>query len=232
MKFTRAFTLIELLVVITIIAILAAILLSGVRIVREAARATVCANNLRNLGVNFEGYAQDWQGFYPPANHRWDLPWNTDVYGNNYGKSKQYHDDVWGGSWNFWGYYIARQIFDNQDGTPGQWSSNRWAWMKEASNLRHFQCPNAPIQFAALPDPPPGGIQAKHELICSSYGMNAACLGPYGYPGWASGNTWLGMHASKGADGWPGYGIGVANLKDSFRHQSQFRKSGSTIQLA
>ena len=54
-----AFTLIELLVVIAIIAILAAILFPVFAKVREKARQTMCASNMRQLGLAFLQYAQD-----------------------------------------------------------------------------------------------------------------------------------------------------------------------------
>ncbi|MBN2713411.1 MAG: prepilin-type N-terminal cleavage/methylation domain-containing protein [Planctomycetes bacterium] len=46
----KAFTLVELLVVITIIVILAGMLLSVLSFARESAKATYCANNLRQMG--------------------------------------------------------------------------------------------------------------------------------------------------------------------------------------
>lgn len=56
----RAFTLIELLVVIAIIAILAAILFPVFAKAREAARATSCKSNLKQLGTAFMMYSQDY----------------------------------------------------------------------------------------------------------------------------------------------------------------------------
>ncbi len=58
----KGFTLIELLVVIAIIAILAAILFPVFARAREAARATSCASNLKQLGTAVAMYVQDYDG--------------------------------------------------------------------------------------------------------------------------------------------------------------------------
>ena len=59
----RAFTLIELLVVITIIAILAAMLLPAIGMIRESSRSVTCKNSLRQFGVAELSYSNDWDGF-------------------------------------------------------------------------------------------------------------------------------------------------------------------------
>ena len=64
---TRAFTLIELLVVISIIAILAAMLLPAITMIRAQARSTGCAKVLGQMQLANQGYANEWEGFYVPS---------------------------------------------------------------------------------------------------------------------------------------------------------------------
>lgn len=61
-----AFTLIELLVVVSIIAILAAMLLPAVGMVRDAARSASCQSHLRQVGVAVLAYADDFDGMILP----------------------------------------------------------------------------------------------------------------------------------------------------------------------
>jgi prepilin-type N-terminal cleavage/methylation domain-containing protein len=60
-----AFTLIELLVVIAIIALLAAILFPVFSRARENARRTSCIGNMKQIGMGFMQYAQDYDERYP-----------------------------------------------------------------------------------------------------------------------------------------------------------------------
>lgn len=59
------FTLIELLVVIAIISILAAILFPVFASAREHARQAACMSNLRQIGLAFDQYLQDWDDVFP-----------------------------------------------------------------------------------------------------------------------------------------------------------------------
>jgi prepilin-type N-terminal cleavage/methylation domain-containing protein/prepilin-type processing-associated H-X9-DG protein len=72
----KGFTLIELLVVIAIIAILAAILFPVFAKAREKARQTTCASNLKQLGLAFVQYDQDYDEQMPCGygNPYWGAP--------------------------------------------------------------------------------------------------------------------------------------------------------------
>ncbi|MBS3762748.1 MAG: DUF1559 domain-containing protein [Planctomycetes bacterium] len=87
----QAFTLIELLVVIAIIAILAAMLMPALEQAREAARETVCKNNLRQIYMGIMMYADDYDQhgpFYPYV----DPTYGTDScqYADNFGSPGEY----------------------------------------------------------------------------------------------------------------------------------------------
>lgn len=98
------FTLIELLVVIAIIAILAAILFPVFAQARESARTASCLSNMKQLGLGFKMYAQDYDEKWPmgtyPGPRNWEV--NLDVEGNQ----------GWNDCGGFW------KGFDPKDGGP------------------------------------------------------------------------------------------------------------------
>src|ERR1700710_3138757 len=77
----KAFTLIELLVVIAIIAILASILFPVFARARENARRASCQSNLKQLGLGFMQYTQDYDETYPTSNNgHYPWGWAGDIY--------------------------------------------------------------------------------------------------------------------------------------------------------
>lgn len=67
MREGAGFTLIELLVVVAIISLLAAILFPVFARARESARRASCLSNMKQIGLGFMMYVQDYDGRYPLA---------------------------------------------------------------------------------------------------------------------------------------------------------------------
>lgn len=227
----RAFTLIELLVVISIIAMLAAILLPAIGMVREAARATQCASNMRQLGLFYEMYANNHEGMYPPAFYHPGTFQANGGWNPNPPEAFSIHPDVWGGPWNFWAYYLLNAQFEAQAGPGESWdgsydpNDHKWGWA--AKNLQILTCPSSKIPISRLVDGTPG-FSPKRELVSSNYGMSGAYLGNFGSAGKLGG---LGHHDDKNSNGWPGFGLGPGSMGDITRVAGQIPKPSQTIQL-
>ncbi len=111
----RGFTLIELLVVIAIIAILAAILFPVFAKAREKARTSSCQSNLKQLGVAFMQYTQDYdEKFCEAWNGNAQLAANTT---RNWGVALQ-------------PYIKSRQVFkcpsDTESTSASSYNMNNW----------------------------------------------------------------------------------------------------------
>ncbi len=70
-----AFSLVELLMVVCIIAVLAAMLLPAIRMVRTQAKAIACASALRQVGMCALAYSQDWNDLLVYAESPKRLKW-------------------------------------------------------------------------------------------------------------------------------------------------------------
>lgn len=79
----EGFTLIELLVVIAIIAILAALLLPALAAAKKRAERTVCINNIGQLLLAINMYANDHHQFMPHPNADSAYPWNSTTPGGD-----------------------------------------------------------------------------------------------------------------------------------------------------
>jgi prepilin-type N-terminal cleavage/methylation domain-containing protein/prepilin-type processing-associated H-X9-DG protein len=97
-----AFTLIELLVVISVIAILAALLLPALSRAKESGRATVCLNNLHQIGIALQVYVGDFNNKLPSMSDIYpgvtnDFPGPDMVLSNQLGNLKvlQCPSDKW-----------------------------------------------------------------------------------------------------------------------------------------
>jgi prepilin-type N-terminal cleavage/methylation domain-containing protein/prepilin-type processing-associated H-X9-DG protein len=82
MRTTKGFTLIELLIVIAIIAILAAVLFPVFASAREKARQTACLSNLKQLGLAYTQYEQDYDELVPCGTNPWGWGegWAAQIY--------------------------------------------------------------------------------------------------------------------------------------------------------
>lgn len=75
-KTHTGFTLIELLVVVAIIAVLVAMLLPALAQAREASRTVFCSGNLRQMGLFFQMYANEYSDWLPMSLHTASGPGN------------------------------------------------------------------------------------------------------------------------------------------------------------
>jgi len=159
----RGFTLIELLVVIAIISILAAILFPVFARARENARRASCMSNLKQIGLGFMMYVQDYDEQFPPP--LWE---KAGVSGSLTASD-----------------FVAPSSVDtskpagNFKVSPGSGSGKLYTWMDfifpYVKSVQLFTCPSFSVQVSSAQSGAP------------SYGYNAFVSGlKKGGPSWPS----------------------------------------------
>ncbi len=129
------FTLIELLVVIAIVAILAALLLPAIKQGKDKARQIHCMNNMKQFGIAYETYTNDFNGWFPPGGARANeaLGW------------------IWS---NHISYDSASNVVSGPPGSLQEWQRDQETrallWPYLSKNYEVYQCPgdkNRNIRF-------------------------------------------------------------------------------------
>ena len=137
MRRRDAFTLIELLVVIAIIALLMGILIPSLQKARNQAQGIVCGAHLKNLGVAFRMYLDDWDGVTHTTPNRglWDNAWEGLPVVTEYGPNEQ---------WSYWGI----------------------SYLSYAKNKKVFRCPST-IRNDDWPEEGWGILYQEYFRYCS-----------------------------------------------------------------
>jgi prepilin-type N-terminal cleavage/methylation domain-containing protein/prepilin-type processing-associated H-X9-DG protein len=149
----NSFTLIELLVVVAIIAVLISMLLPALGQAREAARAVVCASNLRQGGIAQYQYGVDENSYLPGP--------NTSGYAYQIGRppsgSTSSSDPIQADDW-------LSPILGKRMSLP----TDRWARLREIFN-NAFRCPSNTLKYDYIYPSTPAGFPEANTLGYLSY---------------------------------------------------------------
>lgn len=147
---TQAFSLIELLVVVTIIVILSALAVPGIKRVMSSAKQSECATNMRQISSALFAYAADNDGFLPAVSTVWgpsgdDTMWSYRI-------------------WTYAGYSQSSYILRTFD----------IGLRPQAKGKNIFRCPGNAIAFIKAPTvgQPVNGNKLSYGLNCGPVGDN------------------------------------------------------------
>jgi len=157
---TGGFTLIELLVVIAIIAILAAILFPVFARAREQAHKATCASNLKQFGIAFTLYGNDY-------NQKWPLPGTRDQYDT--AQNDEPGLNVQGAFWDM--------ADTNPNGGLNGYMRNRSS--DEKKGISVWSCPKLFPLYHETDIPQSGGSITFKQLTIRSYCMNWYLRSPH-----------------------------------------------------
>lgn len=90
-RFYIMFTMLELLIVISVIMILISILMPALKKTREVTKGVACINNLKQIGISFASYRNDFNGMYMPAYTSATDKWDTYLNDNYLFTPKLFH---------------------------------------------------------------------------------------------------------------------------------------------
>ncbi|MCG3150351.1 MAG: hypothetical protein PCFJNLEI_03834 [Verrucomicrobiae bacterium] len=163
MRLKNAFTLIELLVVIAIVAVLASLLLPALNSARERARRSVCQSQLRQLGLAFFSYTDDWgQGLPYSWNLSDDQHWTTAPGGYFQ------NGDFWitGTGW----------PASSTSGFPYNTRTFAWNYYRYLKNAAIFTCPTQLTLQSKLATPPASASYRKFSSLYVEAGPHSALV--------------------------------------------------------
>jgi prepilin-type processing-associated H-X9-DG protein len=202
---------VELLVVIAIIALLLAILLPSLKAAREAARATVCLSQVRQINIGSQNYALDNRGFFR-ASRVWTFGSYTDVARMYYAWPGEYRANMDG---------ATEAVFNCPSAPVEFW----WTQTMDAANIFARIAPSAeyqparfgydelevPISATGIRKPRPDVSQVGLTYGYNDAGVDAK-VWDYGYMDGGRRNFGLGWSVNGHVSGWDG--VNIASIVD------------------